>query len=332
LQQFVTMCLSRGTGKVLWQQVSCEQTPHEGFRQNEGTFASSTGLTDGEHYFAWFGSRGLYAYDMEGKLKWCQDLGDFRIVMGFGEGNSPALYRDTLVVNFDHEDGSFITALDKKTGKTLWKENRDERTSWSTPLIIERDGKGQAIVSATGKIRCYDIATGKVIWECGGMTKNVIPSPVADQDVVYCMSGFQGNSLLAIRLGGAGDLTGTDSILWSHRKSTPYVPSPLLMSDKLYFMANNNGVVSCFNTKTGKPYFESERLEAIRGVYASPVGANGKVYIVGRNGATVVLKDGDKLEILATNQLDEKFEASPVVIGKELFLRGREYLYCITEL
>ena len=170
LYQFVTMCLSRGTGKTLWQQVSCEQTPHEGHFRNEGTFASSTGLTDGEHYFSWFGSRGLYTYDLEGKLKWSQDLGDLRILMGFGEGSSPALYRDTLVVNFDHEDGSFIAALDKQTGKTLWKESRDERTSWSTPLILERDGKGQAIVSATGKIRSYDIATGKVIWECGGMS------------------------------------------------------------------------------------------------------------------------------------------------------------------
>jgi outer membrane protein assembly factor BamB len=330
--QFVTICFSRPTGKVLWQHVSCEQVPHEPFRQNEDTFASSTGLTDGERYIAWFGSRGLFCYDLEGKLQWSQDLGDLRIVMSFGEGSSPALYQDTLIVNFDHEDGSFITALDKKTGKTIWKEARDERTSWSTPLVVEHEGKAQAIVSATGKIRSYDIATGKVIWECRGMTKNVIPSPVAEKGVVYCMSGFQGNALLAIKLGGSGDLTDTDSILWKHRKSTPYVPSPLLMSEKLWFLSNNNGILSCLDSKTGNPVFEAERLEGISGVYASPVGAKGRVYIAGRNGTTVVLKDSDKLEVLATNRLDEKFEASPVAVGKELFLRGREYLYCITEL
>jgi outer membrane protein assembly factor BamB len=331
VQQFVTMCLSRPTGKVLWQQVSCEVVPHEGFRQNEGTFACSSGLTDGEHYFAWFGSRGLYCYDLEGKLVWSQDLGDLRIVMGFGEGNSPALFGDTLVVNWDHEDGSFIVALDKKTGKTLWKEPRDEHTSWATPLVLERGGKAQAIVSATGKIRSYDLASGKVIWECAGMTKNVIPSPVADDETVYCLSGFQGNALLAIRLGGSGDLTGTDSILWTHRKSTPYVPSPLLVSGKLYFLAGNNGILSCFDTKTGKPYFEAERLEALSGMYASPIGAKGKVYIAGRNGATVVLKESEKLEVLATNRLEDKFEASPVAVGKDLLLRGRESLYCIAE-
>jgi outer membrane protein assembly factor BamB len=331
VQQFVTMCLDRSSGKTLWQQVSCETVPHEPYRQNEGTFASSSGLTDGEHYFAWFGSRGLYCYDMEGKLKWSQDLGDLRIVMGFGEGNSIGLSKDTLVVNFDHEDGSFITALDKKTGKTLWKQAREEPTSWSTPLVLEHEGKPQAIINATGKIRSYDLASGKVLWECGGMTKNVIPSPVAEDGVVYCMSGFQGNALLAIRLGGSGDITDTDHVLWRHKKSTPYVPSPLLMSGKLYFLANNNPIVSCLDTKTGKPFYDAERLEEIRGVYASPIGANGKVYIAGRNGVTVVLKDSEKLEVLATNVLEEKLEATPVTVGKELFLRGREYLYCISE-
>jgi len=254
-----------------------------------------------------------------------------RIAMGFGEGNSPALFGDTLVVNWDNEDQSFIFALDKNTGKTLWKEARDERTSWSTPLVLEHGGKAQAIVSATGKIRCYDLASGKVLWECGGMTRNVIPSPVANDDVVYCLSGFQGNSLLAIRLGGSGDLTDSDHIVWKYRRSTPYVPSPLLVNGRLYFLSGNNGILSCHDAKSGEPFFSAERLEELRGVYASPVAAGGKVYIAGRNGATVVLKQSDKLEQLAVNQLDEKFEASPVAVGKELFLRGREYLYCVAE-
>jgi outer membrane protein assembly factor BamB len=329
--QFAIMCLDRQTGKVLWQQVAREEVPQEGYRQGEGSFASSSGLTDGTHLYAYFGSRGLYCYDLDGKPLWDQDLGKMRMVMGFGEGSSPALYHDTLIVNRDNEDNSFIIALDKNTGKTLWKKPREEHTSWSTPLIIERDGKAQAVVAATGKIRSYDVASGEVLWECGGLTRNVIPCPVAGAGMVYCMSGFQGNALLAIRLGRTGDLTGSDAIAWTHNQSTPYVPSPLLYGDKLYFFANNNGILSCLNAKSGEPLFNAERLEDLSGVYASPLGAAGRVYLAGRNGVTVVLKQSDKLEVLATNRLDEKFDASPAAAGKDLFLRGREYLYCITD-
>jgi len=329
--QFAVLCLDRQTGKVLWQKVAREEVPHEGFRQGEGSFASSSGLTDGKHLYAYFGSRGLYCYDLDGKPQWEQDLGKMRMAMGFGEGSSPALYKDTLIVNRDNEDNSFIIALDKNTGKTLWKKPREEGTSWSTPLIIERDGKAQAVVSATGKIRSYDLASGEVLWECGGLTRNVIPCPVADAGMVYCMSGFQGNALLAIRLGRTGDLTGSDANAWTHNKSTPYVPSPLLYNGKLYFFASNNGVLTCLDTKSGDPLFDAQKLEDLSGAYASPLGAAGRVYLAGRNGVTIVLKQSDKLEVLATNRLDEKFDASPAAVGKELFLRGRQYLYCLTE-
>jgi outer membrane protein assembly factor BamB len=329
--QFAVLCLDRGTGKVLWQQVGREEVPHEGYRQGEGSFASSSGLTDGKRVFAYFGSRGLYCYDLDGKQQWEQDLGKMRMAMGFGEGSSPVLYQDTLIVNRDNEDNSFIIALDKNTGKTLWRKPREEHTSWSTPLIIERDGKAQAVVTATGKVRSYDVASGEVLWECGGLTRNVIPCPVADASMVYCMSGFQGNALLAIRLGRTGDLTGGDAIAWTHNKNTPYVPSPLLYDGKLYFFAVNNGVLSCLDTKAGDPLFEAQKLEELTGVYASPLGAAGRVYLASRNGVTVVLKQSDKLEVLVANHLDEKFEASPAAAGRDLFLRGREYLYCITE-
>lgn len=325
------MCLDRQTGKVLWQQVAREEVPHEGYRQGEGSFASSSGLTDGEHLYAYFGSRGLYCYDLDGKPLWNQDLGKMRMVMGFGEGSSPTLCHDTLIVNRDNEDGSCIVALDKNTGKVLWKKPREEHTSWSTPLIIERDSKAQAVVTATGKIRSYDPSSGEVLWECAGLTRNVIPCPVADASTVYCMSGFQGNALLAIRLGRTGDLTGSDAIAWTHNKNTPYVPSPLLYDDKLYFFAVNNGMLTCLDTKSGNPLFEAQKLEDLAGVYASPLGAARKIYLVGRNGVTVVLKQSDKLEVLATNRLEEKFDASPAAAGKDLFLRGHEYLYCLTE-
>jgi outer membrane protein assembly factor BamB len=331
IQQFVLICLDRKTGKTLWQQVAKEELPHEGFREGEGSFASPSGLTDGKNVYAYFGSRGLYCYDMSGKLQWSRDLGKMRIAMTFGEGSSPTIYKDTLIVNWDNEDGSFITALDKNTGKTLWKEKREERTSWATPLIVEHDGKVEVITAATGKIRSYDITNGKLLWECGGLTRNVIPSPVADGEKVYCISGFQGSSLLAIKLGGSGDLTGTDSVAWTHKKSTPYVPSPLLYNGKLYFYAVNNGRLSCLDSKSGNVLIDAEPLDDLSGVYASPLGAAGKVYLAGRNGVTVVLKQSDKLEKLASNKLDDKFDASPAAVGKELFLRGRQNLYCIAE-
>lgn len=330
VHQFAVLCLERQTSKVLWQRTAREEVPHEGFRQGEGTFASSSGLTDGKRYYAYFGSRGLHCYDLDGKALWSQDLGKMRMAMSFGEGSSPALYRDTLIVNCDQEDDSFIIALDKNTGKTLWKKPREEGTSWSTPLILERGGKAEAVVAATGKIRGYDVASGDVLWECGGMTRNVIPCPVADDTTVYCMSGFRGSALLAIRLGRTGDLTGTDAIAWTHKKSTPYVPSPLLYNGKLYFFAVSQGVLTCLDTKTGEPLFDAQRLEDLSGVYASPLGAAGRVYLVGRNGATVVLKQSDQLEVLAVNRLEERFDASPAAVGNELFLRGREYLYCLS--
>jgi outer membrane protein assembly factor BamB len=331
IQQFVLLCLDRKTGKTLWQQVAKEELPHEGFREGDGTFASPSGLTDGKNVYAYFGSHGLYCYDMSGKLQWSQDLGKMRIAMGFGEGSSPTLYKDRLIVNWDNEDGSFITALDKNTGKTVWKEKREEHTSWATPLVVEHDGKAEVVTAATGKIRSYDISTGKLLWECGGLTRNVIPSPVADADKVYCISGFQGSSLLAIKLGGSGDLTGSDSIAWTHKKSTPYVPSPLLYNGKLYFYAVNNGRISCLDSKSGQVLIDAEPLEELSGVYASPLGAAGKLYLPGRNGVTVVLKQSDKLEKLASNKLDDKFDASPAAVGKELFLRGQRNLYCITD-
>lgn len=328
--QFTTICLDRNTGKEIWKQVAREGLPHEG-RHPTGTYASPSPVTDGERLYAFFGSQGIYCYDMNGKLKWSEDLGDMRIANTFGEGSSPALHGDKLVVIWDNEGEDFIAALDKKTGKTIWKQARDERTAWSTPLIVEHDGKAQVITTATGKVRSYDLATGQLLWEHAGLTRNTIPSPVAANGVAYVMSGFQGNKLYAIKLGKSGDLTDTDAVIWQHAKSTPYVPSPLLVNDRLYFFSSNNEILSCFDAKAGKAHYEGERLEGVKGVYASPISANGKVYLVGRNGVSSVIKESDKLEVLATNTLDEKFDASPVAVGKELFLRGHKNLYCIAE-
>jgi outer membrane protein assembly factor BamB len=330
--QFTVMALDRKTGKVVWQKIAREAVPHEGHHPRDGTFASGSPVTDGEHLYVSFGSHGIYCYDLDGNLKWEKDLGDMRTRNSFGEGASPALHGDTLVVNWDHEGEDFVVALDKRTGQERWRQSRDEPTSWSTPLILEHDGRTQVVVSATNRVRSYDLATGKQIWETGGMTANVIPTPVAGFGMVFPISGYRGAALLAVKLGAQGTIDGTDSIAWRHNKSTPYVPSPLLAGERLYFIGGNNGLISCFNAKTGQPYFEAERLTDLGGgVYASPVAAGEHVYVVGRDGKAVVLKIGDKFEVVASNRLDERMDASPAIVGKEMFLRGQQSLYCISE-
>jgi outer membrane protein assembly factor BamB len=175
------------------------------------------------------------------------------------------------------------------------------------------------------------LATGKELWSCAGQTANCIPTPVADADSVYVTSGFRGSALFAIALGRAGDLTGTDAVRWSHNKNTPYVPSPLLVDGLLYLFRENTAALTCFDTKAGKPHFEGERLEGLFGVYASPVSAKDRVYVLARDGKCLVLKKGPTLEVLATNKLDDKTDASIALVGKDLFIRGHANLYCIAE-
>ena len=331
IYRFTVLCLDRATGKTLWEKVAREEAPHEGHQPNN-TFASASPVTDGECVVADFGSRGLHCYDLEGNLKWSKDFGRMKTKMGFGEGASPALYGDRVILYRDDEgDNDFIAALDKRTGKELWRTARNEATGWSTPLVIDYDGKAQAVVNATGKVRSYDLGTGKEIWSCAGQTANAIPSPVASEDTVYVTSGFRGNALYAIQLGRTGDLTDTDAIRWKHDKHTPYVPSPLLVDGKVYVVANNSGMLSCFDARTGAANFEAERLEGVSEIYASPVAARDRVYVLGRDGTCLVLKLGPKLEILATNEVSDKTDASLALAGKEIFLRGRRSLYCIAQ-
>jgi len=279
IYQFVVLCLDRASGKVLWQRVVRQEAPHEG-RQENNTFASASPVTDGKRLLAYFGSRGLHCYDFDGNLKWEKDFGRMKTKMRFGEGASPALWGDKVVVNWDQEGADFIVALDTASGQELWRTPRDEGTGWSTPLIVECNGRREVIVNATKKVRAYDLATGKELWSCAGQTVNAIPSPVARGGVVYLTSGFRGSALQGVRLDRQGELTGTDAIVWSHDKNTPYVPSPLLADNFLYVMSGNDAIVSCFDAGSGQAYFEHERLAGVHGVYASPVAAQDRVYIL----------------------------------------------------
>ena len=198
--------------------------------------------------------------------------------------------------------------------------------------MAEVDGKPQVIASATNRIRSYDLATGELIWECGGMTSNVIPVPIESDGILIAASGFRGNALLAIKLSGArGDITDTEAVIWKLDKDTPYTPSTLIYDDKLYFLRANNGILSCYNLKTGKEYYSRQRLEGMGSLYTSPVGADGKVYILGQNGTMYVIQHGPEFKVLARNSLEDSFHASPAVVGRQMFLRGFRYLYCIEQ-
>lgn len=330
-QEFVVLALSREDGSVVWRRTARTEVPHEGKQQNN-SYASASAITDGEYLIAYFGSRGLYCYDMEGNLQWEKDLGDMRTRNSFGEGSTPGLHGNTIVVNWDHLGQSFTVALDKLTGKELWRANRDEITSWATPLIVEHDGKHQVITTGTNRVRSYDLATGEVVWESPGLTMNSIPTPVEVDGIVFVTAGFRGNAAWAIRLSEAkGEIEGTAAVLWEHHRDTPYVPSPLLYGDNLYITKSNSGILSRFNLRTGQSHYGPQRLDGISEIYASPVGAAGRVYIFGRDGNALVLEDSEEYKILAKNSLDDGFDASPAIVDKEMYLRGYKYLYRISE-
>ena len=329
VREFVVMACERKDGRLRWRTVVHQEVPHEGLQENN-SYASASLLTDGKRLYAYFGSRGLYALDMNGKQLWEKQLGKMQTRMGFGEGASPALYGETLVVTWDHEGPDFIVALDAASGKERWRKDRDEPTTWATPLVIASEGAPQVVVAGTNRVVSYDLATGEERWRAGGLTPNAIPSPVYADGIVYVTSGFRGNALQAIRVGDAkGEVTAAPALLFRYDKDTPYVPSPLLYRGQLYFLKSNSGVITALDAKDGSVRF-SERLEAVPNVYASPVGAAGRVYVTGREGAVTVIAAGPKLEVLATNRLDDGFDASPALVDKEIYLRGRKHLYRIS--
>jgi len=330
--RFEVLCLDKRTGKILWEQTATTAVPHEGFHSMYGSFASNSPVTDGKYVYAFFGSRGLYCYDFEGNLVWKKDFGiQMRMRMAFGEGMAPVISGDRLILVFDHEGESFLVMLDKATGNEVWRVSRDEKSNWAAPLVIEYGGRKQIIVNGSNRVRDYDFDTGKLIWECGGLGLNTIPQPVHQDDLVFVMSGYINPNLMAIRLGREGNLTGTDAIVWSQAKGNSYTPSPVLFDNKLYVLTDN-GMVSCYNARTGEPYYHQQRLPKAYSFKSSPVGASGKLYLASENEDVIVLRMGEKFEVLATNTMpDQMFIATPAVTGGEIFLRSQNRLYCIHE-
>ncbi|HUQ92959.1 MAG TPA: PQQ-binding-like beta-propeller repeat protein [Bryobacteraceae bacterium] len=329
--RFVLMCLDRKTGKILWERTAKTAAPHEGYHARYGSFASNSPVTDGKNVYAFFGSRGLFAYDLAGNMKWKKEFAPMKMRLQFGEGAAPVIHDDILLLNFDQEEGSHFLALDKTTGKQLWRADRDEPSSWAQPLVVSHGGTKQVVTAASNKVRAYDLRNGKLIWECGGLGTNVIPAPVIQKDIVYVMSGHRSPNLMAIKLGGTGDLTGSANILWTHQRGNSYTASPVLHDNKLYFISDS-GMLSCLNATSGQPYYLQQRLPKPYNFKASPVAANGKLYLASEEGDVIVVKMGEKFEVLAVNSFsDQMFIASPVILDGSMYLRGQNTLFCVRQ-
>lgn len=328
--RFIVTSYDRGTGKIQWQKTVTEAVPHEGHHETH-SYAAGSPTTDGERLYVSFGSFGIFCFDMQGKLLWERQLGRLTTRRGWGEAVTPVLYRRKLLLNWDQELESALYCLDAATGKTVWKADRDEVTTWTTPFVTEYGGTTQAILNGTRRVRSHDLETGKVIWSWEGMTTNAIPSVLRYQDAIIAMSGYQGAHAVSVPLSSKGDLGKEGPVNWRYTTGTPYVPSPVLVQDHLYFTSKNDVVLTVLEAATGKPVLAGVRLPGVRQFYASPVFAGGRIYLTDRDGVTVVLRPGAKLDVLATNKLNDPVDASPVAIGRHLFLRGEKYLYCIED-
>ena len=329
------ICLDADRGSVLWSKAVTRQRPKTR-RHTKNTYASETPVTDGKYVFASFGSAGLYAVDFEGNVVWQRNLGLMRRRAGWGTGSSPVLFQNTVIVNCDSDDDSYITALDKTTGSPVWRTERDERASWGTPFLFEAGGRTTVVTNATRRMRGYDAATGKLLWQCAGGSMITVPSPVASQGLVFVSSGHSlfGGPIVAVRAEASGDITPargqsqSQGVAWMHRRGGPYVTSPIAVGEYLC-VPLDKGFLTCYEARTGKAVYEKQRLGTRNTVTASPIAGAGRVYIQTEGGECYVVKPGPKFEILGVNKLDEVFCASPAVSAGKLFLRGRKHLYCI---
>jgi outer membrane protein assembly factor BamB len=330
------ICLNADNGDILWSQAVVRQTPKTR-RHTKNTYASETPVTDGKVVFASFGSSGLYALDFEGAVLWQRDLGLLRGRTGWGTSSSPILYRNTVIVNCDSDDDSYIAAFDKATGDPVWRSERDEGASWGTPFLFKANGRATVVTNATRRMRGYEADTGKLLWEYGGGSRISVPSPVSTQGLVFLSSGhnmMRQCPIIAVHAEAMGDITPprgqstSDGVAWSHGSGGPYVTSPIAIGDYLY-VPLDKGVLACYEARTGKTVYEDQKLGTRNTVTASPMAADGKLYLQTEDGECYIIKQGPVFEILGVNKLDETFCASPAVSAGRIYLRGRKHLYCV---
>jgi len=331
-------CFDKESGKLLWEQTPITRKPVRP-RQIKNSYASQSPVTDGTYVYVFFGDQGMYCYDFNGKLIWNCDLGSFTMRSDWGTSSSPVLYKNYVIQTCDQETGkSFIVALDKKTGKTVWKTDREELSSWSTPYLYDQGARPELIVNATKAIRSYDPETGKLLWECrGAATSITVPVPTSYNGLLIVSSGYvaeQPRPITAIRPGASGDITlkqgetKSDAIAWRQSMAAPYVPSPVAYDGRIYILFDQ-GFIACYDANTGREIYGKTRIGVGATFSASPVAMDGMLFCGSEDGDVFVIKAGDKYELLATNSLGESIMASPAVSGGKMFIRTTGHLYCI---
>jgi outer membrane protein assembly factor BamB len=328
-------CLDRTTGKELWKQLASEGKASIPTHASN-TYASETPVTDGERVYVYFGMTGLFCYDTGGKLLWKKDLGTYPMQGNWGTGSSPVLWENRLFLQCDNEEKSFLVALDKKTGAELWRVSRDEKSNWATPYVWKNKLRTELVTSASQKVRSYDPATGRLLWELGIGGGRCIATPVGDDELLYGGSEpFRSSgSLFAVRAGASGDITlkagetANAGVAWFDAKGGLGMASPLLYQGHIYVLDRRLGIVSCYAARTGKPVYK-ERLPSARGFWASPWAYDGKVFCLDDDGQTFVLQAGPEFKLLGKNALPDRFWATPAAAGGALYLRGVEALYCV---
>jgi outer membrane protein assembly factor BamB len=331
LHTFKTICLNRDTGKILWEQTSYTGVVFD-YRHKRGNYAAPTAVTDGKYVISYFGSEGVYCYDFNGKLIWKKDLGHIS-TFGMGVGASPVLHENLVIFVCDQNLGvpkdSFMVALDKKTGKEVWRVARPIQGSWATPVIVKNAGRTELITSGNEFLISYDPGTGKELWRAGGLKSHAIATPVIGHGLAVLSSGYPSKVVTAVRLGSSGNLDGTDKIAWKYNKGTAYVPSPIMYGDYVYLMSDA-GILTCLNAKTGEVVYEGGRVPVATKFYgASPVAFDGKILLTSDDGDTFVIKAGPKHEVLGQNSIGEPCRTSIAIADGKLFIRGDKHLFCI---
>lgn len=338
--RWMIYALDRNSGKVLWERVAHEGEPIEK-RHIKATYANSTPATDGRIVVAWFGSHGIHAFDTNGGFLWKVDLG--RVDVGaydiptfeWGPASSPIIWNDLVILQCDTQTDSFIMALDAKTGKTVWKTDRDELPSWGTPTVVSTPSGPELVANASNFIRGYDPRTGKELWRLGRSSKITAPTPIYDRDVIVVASGRgPERPIFVLRAGSRGDLTlpegksSSDAILWSRTGRGSYMPTPLIYKGILYVLANN-GLFDAYDLRTGEEVYR-QRLPVIgSGFSASPVAADDKIYLTNEDGEILVIAAGPKFAHLATNTMGDLLMATPALSNGVMYVRSATSVFAI---
>lgn len=318
------LCFRRDNGQFLWRASAPEAPVEKIYRKN--TYASSTPITDGERVYAYFGNAGLLAVDLEGKQVWHHSFGV--ITLYHGPGGTPLLYKDRIIMYQDQRDGSFIAALDKKTGKVIWNTPREEKIGWGSPIAIRAGNRDEIVTSSQDWVRAYDPGTGKELWRVRGTTMEVTPTCAVGEGLVICPSGRAGPTL-AIRPGGSGDVTDTH-VVWQSPKGSPFIPSPLVYGKYLYQINDMASIATCYEVATGKVVWQGRLGEAAKESFsASPIGVDGKVFFTNDDGETFVLAAGPEFKLLHINRLNERVLATPALVDGRWYYRTGRHLLAI---